>query len=198
MKDRLLKIIRSKLFIYAAAAAVTAIIAGMLYSHFSKKNAGVSTTANPTPVQEVPVVADNSQSTSDFGEATDENKIVNVVGELKDSSSKEKSALSSKLPIYIRDFETSSGIKTTINVFSIEEDAPDYIRVEIYRINYNNTDAGDINPDYVAFKESFSKAKEEIKKSGADPEKLIYIFYTREYIHEVAEGWARTAGLIKY
>jgi hypothetical protein len=116
---------------------------------------------------------------------------------LKESET-EREKYQSSFPIYIKDYKTSSGITTDINVFIGKYDPVYNIRLEIYRINYDTYVADDSNPNYTAFVESFSYVKEEMKKKGIDPDKFYYKFYSKENIHYIAEKWARNAKLINY
>lgn len=200
MNTIFVKLLNNKLYFYLISAAITALVFGMLFTRFSNKDriSRVQKISLPTPTQTTDTLDKQAQNTSVSGKATNENKIVDSLASMKESSSKEVVKILPKLPIYLRGYNTSSGIKTTINIFSVKGDASNYIRVEIYGINYNNSEAVEENKDYIAFKESFIKAKEEIRKAGADPDKLIYVFYTRENIHTVAENWARKLELINY
>lgn len=101
------------------------------------------------------------------------------------------------LPIYIEDFETSVGKKTTINIFSVPGDPLYALRLEIYNINYHDDRTNPIlNPDVTAFKESFLKAKEELERKGISMQDVYFIFGTRDYIQETVNYWVETLGLL--
>jgi hypothetical protein len=201
IKTFLQKVFRNKFLI---GIIFLSIITGLVYSYlnFRKHPTRIPliTKTAPTPTATLPFptqypTGQQSPGEKLFGPATKINELQALPNTAKTASQEEKAKI---LSIYIKDFNTSSGIKTTINIFSIKGDDPSFIRVEIYGINYYNSSPDKENPDYVAFVESLIKAKEEIHKLGANPDELIYIFYTRENIHLTAENWAKKAGLINY
>jgi hypothetical protein len=199
MKEILNKIFHTRFLRYLLIVSLISVAVGMFYSYLTRnKNADIQKTKTPEGVQPIVTPDVQKRGVTSFGNATDEKQVVESENQLAEPSSKEKAKILPKLPIYIEKFKTSNSKSTTINIFSIEGDSNNFIRVEVYGVNYNNASSDENNPDYIAFRDSFAKAKEEIKKTGADPDKLIYIFYTREYIHSTAEAWARYAGLISY
>lgn len=98
------------------------------------------------------------------------------------------------LPIYVEGFETSVGITTDINIFTVPGDLSDTLRLEIYNINYQNQDVE--QPHAVAFRESFIQAKEELRKIDVDPAKVNFIFGTRNHIQKTANYWVTTFSLL--
>lgn len=128
---------------------------------------------------------------------------VNEKGEINLNSAEVKEAITSKnklkgaLPIYIENFTISNGMKTTLNVYSIPED-PDYlIHVDIYGINYNeqSTDK-EVNPNTIAFIESFNEIKKRLTTKGVDLKKIYFIFGGPEYVQKTAELWIKTFNLL--
>lgn len=101
----------------------------------------------------------------------------------------EKQELDPHLPIYIEDIPTSSGKLTTLNIFSSEYDPEYTVRLEIYGINYNNSEPSISNPDYTAFQETFYRAQEELRSRNIEPDEIVFIYGNREYINQVASGW---------
>ena len=109
-----------------------------------------------------------------------------------------KASLSTSLPIYIEEFQTSTDISTTINIYSLPQD-PDYlIRIDIYRIDYQNQETDESNnPNVTAFKESFTKARSLLEKNGVDIKDVYFVFGGRQYIQETAELWIETFNLME-
>lgn len=104
----------------------------------------------------------------------------------------EKQQLQNQLPIYIENFQTSIGIETAINVFAQSYDPAHVVRLEIYGINYNNSQTTINNPDYIAFQDSVEKAIFEITTLGTNPKNLIFKLSNTPYIHQVASKWIAT------
>jgi hypothetical protein len=99
-----------------------------------------------------------------------------------------KSKLEDQLPIYIENFQTSVGGKTTLNVYTIPED-PDYlIHIEIYGINYEDTtiiQPG--NKQGQMFIDSFNKIKSLLLAKGVDIHNIYFVFGARPYIQKAAD-----------
>lgn len=110
----------------------------------------------------------------------------------EEAAIEEKQKIQAQLPIYIEDFQTSVTAKTTINVFALSYDPEHVVRLEIYGIDYNNSQAAINNPEYLAFQDSFEKAIFEITKLGTNPENLIFKLSNTPYIHQVASRWIAT------
>lgn len=101
------------------------------------------------------------------------------------------------LPIYLNDFETSIGIKTQINIYSLSGDPLDTIRVEIYGIDYGNRDVDPKrNPQIIAFKESFVKAQTELEKVGVSMNDINIIYGDKKYIGDTTRYWIQTFNLL--
>jgi len=116
--------------------------------------------------------------------------------EVKDAISA-KARLAKRLPIYIKDFKTSVGIATTINIFALPGDPEYLIHIDIYGINYQNNEANEAkNPEATAFKESFLAVKTLLGQNEADIKELYFVFGGREYIQKTAEYWIKTFKLL--
>lgn len=115
---------------------------------------------------------------------------------VKDSTAGKKK-LADKLPIYITDYRISNGMKTTLNVYSIDGDPEYLVHIEIYGVNYEeqNTDPAQ-NPNVTAFVESFQEIKKQLSTRGVDLTKLYFVFGSREYIQKTAELWIKTFKLL--
>lgn len=109
---------------------------------------------------------------------------------------KEKDKIEPILPLSIKNFSTSVGITTNINVFSIASEPSQIIHIEIYGINYHLSDSTTDNPQAVAFIESFNKIKKLLTEKGIKPENLQIIFGTREYIQNTSEDWVKSFNLL--
>lgn len=99
-------------------------------------------------------------------------------------------SIESKLPLYLKNFETSVGITTSINVYRVKGDEPEVVRLEIYGLSYLNRETDESkNPNVTAFKESYQKAMEMIEGQNIDPKKLIFIYGDKEYVRITSQVW---------
>lgn len=103
----------------------------------------------------------------------------------------------SKLPIYIENFQTSVGITTTLNVYTIPEDPSYLVNIDIYNIDYQyqETDPNK-NPNVTAFIESFNEIKKHLAERGVDIKNLYFIFGGRKVIEETADLWIKKFNLL--
>lgn len=107
-----------------------------------------------------------------------------------------KEKLKNSLPIYIKNYQTSNGKITTLNVYTVSSD-PDYlINVEIYGVDYRNYDASKTNPDAIAFADSFNEIKRILLSKGVDINNVYFIFGQRSFIQSTADLWVKTFGLL--
>jgi hypothetical protein len=111
-------------------------------------------------------------------------------------SQKEKGKITPLLPINVQNFQTSVGITTNFNIFSIASDPSQVLHVEIYGINYYLSDASSDNPQAVAFSESFTEAKKILSEKGVDLNNLQVLYGNRDYIQTTAEIWIKTFSLL--
>lgn len=99
-------------------------------------------------------------------------------------------SIESKLPLYLKDFETSVGITTSINIYRLKDDEAEVVRLEIYGLSYLNRDTNEAkNPNVTAFKESYAKAIEMIEGQNIDPKKLIFIYGDKEHVRITTSIW---------
>lgn len=105
-------------------------------------------------------------------------------------------SIESKLPLYLKDFETSVDIATSINIYRLKDDDAALVRLEIYGLSYLNADSDEQkNPNVTAFKESYLKAMEMIEGQNIDPKKLIFIYGDKDYVRKTAQIWIDTLKL---
>ena len=176
-------------YIFAVVVAVVFVVVFFIYRNKISK----TQTGRDTRVQ-IPLQISITPTPVSYKD----NVVNNLSTEIKQELVEEKKVLLPKLPIYIKNFKTSKGLTTTINIFSSRSDPPETLRIEIYGVNYLDGIAEDNDPNYTAFTESLEKAFDEIDKAGGDSTKLRYVFYSIELIHEIAFTWAKHAGLISY
>lgn len=99
-------------------------------------------------------------------------------------------SIEKKLPLYLESFETSVGITTSINLYRLDDDEAEVVRLEIYGLSYLNKEADEKkNPNVTAFKESYVKAMEMLESQNIDPKKLIFIYGDKEYIRKTSQAW---------
>jgi len=108
-----------------------------------------------------------------------------------------KTKLKDSLPIYIKSFKISNGMSTTLNVYTIPEDPPYLIHIEIYGIDFEdqNTSKED-NPNVIAFIESFQEIKRQLTNKGVDIHNIYLKIGQRPYIQATADLWIKTFGLL--
>lgn len=106
------------------------------------------------------------------------------------------SSIEDKFPLYLDQFETSVGITTSINIYRLDDDEAEIVRLEIYGLSYLNREADESkNPNVTAFKESYFKAIEMIEGQNIDPKKLIFIYGDKEYVRETSQIWLESLKL---
>lgn len=107
-----------------------------------------------------------------------------------------KEKLKKILPIYIKNFKTSNGRITTLNVYTVSSD-PDYlVNIEIYGVDYRNNDPSKTNPDAIAFADSFNEVKRQLLQRGVDVHNIYFLFGQRAFIQSTADQWIKTFGLL--
>jgi hypothetical protein len=103
----------------------------------------------------------------------------------------------SKLPIYIKNFQTSVGIYTTLNVYTILEDSNYLIHIEIYGIDYQYEETDPTkNPYVTAFIESFNEIKKQLSQKGIDIKNIYFIMGGKKVIIETSDLWIKTFNLL--
>lgn len=110
-----------------------------------------------------------------------------------DTAIQGKKQLLKSLPIFIKGFQTSVGIKTDISIYSVD-DLPHAIHLEINGINLLQMDEG--TPELTAFQESLTEALTRVREAGVDPHQINYIFHNIPEYHERAAYWAQQLGLL--
>jgi hypothetical protein len=156
---------------------------------------------SPSPTPQTSQVS--SLPTSNFIPPTYSQPSLNSAGQVDATSKKVTDAISNKtklagsLPIYIANFKTSNGLKTSLNIYTIPGD-PDYlIHVEIYGIDFENQNISkEENPNVTAFIESFQEIKRQLKGKGVDIHNIFFIFGQKVYIQQTAELWIKTFNLL--
>jgi len=105
-------------------------------------------------------------------------------------------SIESKLPLYLDRFETSVGIVTSINIYRLDDDEAETVRLEIYGLSYLNSESDPLkNPNVTAFKESYLKAIEMIEGVNIDPKQLIFIYGDKEYVRSTTQTWLSSLNL---
>jgi hypothetical protein len=121
--------------------------------------------------------------------------VASAIQKISDTKSlAEKDKLKNELPFRINDFPTSVNIKTTINISSFSYDPPSSLRLEIYGINYNDSEIS--GPQATAFKESFLAAKNIFLAKKVNLKDLQIIYGNRQYIQDTATYWVNIFKLL--
>ena len=106
----------------------------------------------------------------------------------------EKNKIKDLLPLRVKDFSTTSGVKTTINVYSLSSDPESVMRIEIYNINFNIDNLNGVNA--IAFKDSMNYVVNWLKSKNINPKNLQIIYGNRQYIQDTASYWVNTFKLL--
>lgn len=116
--------------------------------------------------------------------------LINLSAERRAAATSYVQSISGKLPLYLEGFKTSVGIDTTINIYRLDTDPPEVVRLEIYGLSYMNKDANpQKNPNVTAYRESYAKAISMIESVNVDPKKLIFVYGDKEYIRTTTGAW---------
>lgn len=108
-----------------------------------------------------------------------------------------KNLLLPKLPIEIKNFNTSVNIKTDIFISSVSNDSPESVRIEILGPDYQyNQNDPNTNPNMIAYQESFDKVKSLLQENGVEITNLKVVLSNKQYIREIAENWINTLHLL--
>lgn len=149
----------------------------------------------------IPLLDKNNQNTKDEDVViyppinpaqTNYKQVANQIPIQKSESEKDK--IIDQLPYRINGFITGSKINTTINVFTLESDPPQSVRLEIYGPNYNN--AGLLSEDAKAFNASFKEVKKFFDQNEVNLANLQIIYGNRQYIQDTATLWVKEFGLL--
>lgn len=123
-------------------------------------------------------------------------ELANLQEEKRAAATEYTTTIAAKLPLYLENFKTSVGITTTINVYRLDTDPSEVVRLEIYGLSYLNKEADPKkNPNVTAYKESYAKAIELIEGQNIDPKKLIFIYGDKEYVRTTTETWINALNL---
>lgn len=112
----------------------------------------------------------------------------------QDLSQTEIEKISSNLPIRIDNYKTSTGLSTTINIFTSSYEPASLIHIEIYGVNYNHPEI--TQSDALAYKESFLLAKKALTTRNINVKNLQIIYGTRQYIQDTASYWVSAFGIL--
>jgi hypothetical protein len=168
----------NKKFIFIAASISIGILILILIISPSKKSDPILDTA---PI--------STSSESSFG-------FLNLSAEKKTSASSYVDQIQNKLPLLTEGFQTSVDIAIDINVFRLEDDPKEIVRLEITGLSYLNTDTNEkTNPNVTAFKEGYAKAIEMLESVNIDPKRLIFVYGGKDYVRKTSQIWIDTLKL---
>lgn len=123
-------------------------------------------------------------------------ELIDLNKEKRDQAMIYVASIEKKLPLYLKSFDTSVGITTSINLYRASDDEAEVVRLEIYGLSYLNPESDEKkNPNVTAFKESYSKAIEMLESQNIDPRKLIFIYGDKEYVRKTSQIWIDTLKL---
>ena len=180
---------------YLLILSIFVVIIAVSYTYLSSKNPNktlidnIPLLPNKQPSPAVPIVTPGKIIPIP---QTNINKISDTLD--SDVSFAEIEKLTPLLPIYIKDFPTSVGIKTTINFYISPNDTGSMLRIEIFGPNFNNPDPK--GKDAIAFKESFLNLKNTFSLRKIDLHKIQIVYGNRQYIQDTATSWVKEFKLL--
>jgi|GEM_PF-1530342 len=170
---------------------ISVVILILIISEVPRLKTAITPSPSPTAGANLPQIVPKSsfKEPSYSQPPTDANGNVNESSPQVQAAIAEKQKIEPQLPIYVENFQTTVGVATTLNVYTIPEDSDYLIHVEIYGINYGDSNLlqeGNINAQ--AFIESFNKIKEIMTRDGADIHNIYFIFGAKPYIQVAADN----------
>lgn len=144
-------------------------------------------TSSPTTIPE----STQSESTSTFSEFT------NLTEEKVNQAISYRKLVEDRLPIRMRNFKTSVGIETSIDI-TIHPTESSLTRLDITGLSYLNKDELDPkkNPNIQAFKETFSKSLQLLREAGIEPKQLLFSYGEADYVRVTANYWVEQLKLL--
>lgn len=148
-----------------------------------------SRTPNPTPVSTPQEQSSNNNPFSDFTNLTEE-KVNNAISY--------RTLIADRLPIRMRNFKTSVGIDTSIDI-TLHPTEPSLTRLDITGLSYLNKDELDPikNPNISAFEESYRRALLLLREAGIEPKQLLFSYGEADYVRSAATLWVDKLGLLR-
>ncbi len=128
---------------------------------------------------------------------TTRSELVDLSQEKRNQAMIYVASIEKKLPLYLASFKTSVGITTSINLYRLNSDPAEIVRLEIYGLSYLNKNELDEkkNPNVTAFKESYLQAIEILESQNIDPKKLIFIYGDKSYVKDTSQYWLEQLNL---
>lgn len=133
-----------------------------------------------------------SESTNPFSGFTNlnEEKITNATNY--------RMLIQERLPIRMRNLQTSVGIETSIDI-TLHPTEPSLTRLDITGLSYLNKDELDPskNPNLQAFQESYLRALTLLREAGIEPKQLLFSYGEADYVRVTANYWVDKLGLLR-
>lgn len=170
----------------------------VIYQAMGSKSTSQNTSASPSPqAQQYNYFTGNYKLPSYSQPPLNSSGQVDINSENVQNSVDAKATLLPHLPIYIENFQTTTPLKTTLNVYTIPEDPIYLIHVEVYGINYSDPKIlDDGNANAQAFVDSFNKIKTLLANDGVDIHSIYFIFGAKPYIQSAADNLIRKYNLL--
>ncbi len=144
-------------------------------------------TPSPTNIPD----STQSEASSPFSEFT------NLTEEKVNQAISYRTLIADHLPIRMRNFKTSVGIETSIDI-TIHPTESSLTRLDITGLSYLNKDELDPkkNPNIQAFKETFSKSLQLLREAGIEPKQLLFSYGEADYVRVTANYWVEQLKLL--
>lgn len=109
-----------------------------------------------------------------------------------------RSLIEDRLPIRMRNIETSVGITTSIDI-TLHPAEPSITRLDITGLSYLNKDELDLskNPNLQAFVETYQRALQLLREAGIEPKQLLFSYGEADYVRATATHWVDKLGLLR-
>lgn len=136
------------------------------------------------PPSSPPPSSSQSSATNPFAEFT------NLTEEKVNQAISYRELIADRLPIRMRNIETTPGIETSIDI-SLHPTEPSLTRLDITGLSYLNKDELDPkkNPNVQAFQETYLRALQLLRESGIEPNQLLFSYGEADYVRVTANYW---------
>lgn len=164
------------------ATSISAVVFFLVLTLSARRPTTTTTLPEPNPT-------DSSNPFSEFTNLTEE-KVKNAISYRK--------LISDRLPIYLSNFQTKSGIETSISI-TLHPTEDSLTRLDVTGLSYLNKDELDPlkNPNISAFQESYLRALTLLREAGIEPKQLLFSYGEADYVRATASYWVDKLGLLR-
>lgn len=171
---------------------------------FANKFLLTATTISATILFFILIISSNKPTPAPTSETTQPtaansfSEFTNLTEERVNNAINYRQLIEDRLPIRMRDYETSVGIITSIDI-TPHPTEPSLTRLDITGLSYLNKDELDPtkNSNITAFRETFTKALQLLSEAGIEPKQLLFSYGEADYVRATANEWVDKLGLLR-